>query len=78
MIEDCKYSLRHLLKSLEGYKASLDNNHNMEYYKKLLMQKNLTKMSTRIREYLSLPIEEPKKRTLSEIFNRTKGFLKNE
>lgn len=78
MIEDCKYTLRHLLKSLEDYTTNLDGNHDIDYYKKLLIQKNLIRMSTRVREYLSLPIEKPKKRSISDIFNRTKEYLKNE
>ena len=78
MIENCKYTLRHLLYSLEDYTNTLDGNYDIEYYKKLLIQKNLGRMIIRIKEYLSLPIEKPKKRTLSDIFNRTKEHLKHE
>ena len=78
MIEDCKYTLRHLLKSLEDYHQTLDDNYDIDYYKKLLIQKNLSRMIVNVREYLSLPVEKPKKRTLSDIFNKTKEYLKKE
>ena len=78
MIENCEYTLRHLLKTMENYHALIETNTDIDYFKKLTFSKNLRNIINNLRGYLSLPERVVKKQSISEMFKTTKKFLKTE
>ena len=67
MITECKYTIREVLKSLEDYIEDLDNVKDIEYWTRLKIKRNLTRMVNNTREYLGLDVKEPKKKSIGEL-----------
>ena len=78
---NCKVTLRQHLESIERYMNDLNKNYNrfgMDYPKKTIVGNSLQKRVYRIKEYLSIPYELPKRKTRLQIFNDIMKDMGNE
>lgn len=73
---NCKYTLRHHLKTLEDYNKDLWESTLLDYPKKILITNALRKRINLIKEYLGIDYERPKKKSINEIFHESSKHIK--
>lgn len=72
----CKYTLREHIKSIEDYIKLLSMYNNIDYYKYNIIINNLNKRIRKIKEFLDIPIEPVKVKSLTERFRDNLRFYK--
>ena len=70
-MKNCKVTLREHIETIEGYYNDLNKNYNrfgMDYPKKTIIGNSLQNRVYRIKEYLSIPYQLPKRKTMQQMF----------
>ena len=72
-----KYTLRKHINSINNYIKMLDD-YDIDYYHKLTISNHLNRRLIRIKEYLNIKYDKPKKVSINDMFRNNYKYMKEE